>query len=652
MSKKKKKTNSLSMKRMAEGWKRAQEANEKDLITKAMVYGIQRASAKTMSPSDAAEFLKRARRLSLVNRETFFAIDPSDRADIGTYAFNTCEGDFTKFSSTVLKLMNMYQSRGDTTIDVTTVIVYYSIFNGYKIKTPQFVDRKLLKMSLESFAASLLTVGRNPFKITVFEPSHNNKLFESLGLEKPRYFRKILKLVIKLIGENKVGYGLHYPVMDYIIPVVDNPRNKQLEYLQKLFQLRKFQVEEIFGNVKDLTTANEEMMIAWNKATDGFIYNLEMKAILQHLKRLEDTGILMPTFNRFEIYDHFAKYDKVDVKHLRKLRIAPRYVYDGFFWKDVFQHNAEIRVPCGRYKTVEEIKPYIQAAAQMHILRLRDFDTNRTKSLNKTNDRMQARLLITLSAVKDCTTFFVKEVKEVLESIRSLYNRDFYLQIEYNPYYVSSGLGRDLPEYVRVISDIHCDVNKDKGYLFDFKDDFVINCGDTGSNVKEARNWIRTNMRRGVVVAGNHLGYTHSYPEKDGAENFEEWGNYVHPWNTKNVQIKELMETFKRITPVTALSNTVKETDGMIIIGTTLYTDFKLFGEDNKPMCVMEAAHKLNDFRYCSYFINKAPKGAQRDCYVEKYSTSHYLLQHNLCCRYLKAQLEKYKKKKRVILAL
>jgi len=60
---------------------------------------------------------------------------------------------------------------------------------------------------------------------------------------------------------------------------------------------------------------------------------------------------------------------------------------------------------------------------------------------------------------------------------------------------------------LRVIADIHADINKKKNYQFDFGDDFIIACGDISGDRYTTENWIKANIKNGVFVEGNHLGY-------------------------------------------------------------------------------------------------------------------------------------------------
>ena len=73
---------------------------------------------------------------------------------------------------------------------------------------------------------------------------------------------------------------------------------------------------------------------------------------------------------------------------------------------------------------------------------------------------------------------------------------------------------------LRIISDIHCDINSGQNTNFDFApDDFVICCGDISGDRITTEQWINNNLKQGIVVGGNHLGYTHFTYDKEESLN-------------------------------------------------------------------------------------------------------------------------------------
>lgn len=133
---------------------------------------------------------------------------------------------------------------------------------------------------------------------------------------------------------------------------------------------------------------------------------------------------------------------------------------------------------------------------------------------------------------------------------------------------------------LRIISDIHADINKDKNYQFDFGDDFIVNCGDTAGDRIAIASWVSTNIKRGVFVEGNHLGYNRiTYDSGD----------------TKQESVKFLKNKFKSGN-VRFLENNVYCEEDIVFVGCTLYTDFNLY--ENPIYCLNLARKAMNDFRY------------------------------------------------------
>ena len=50
---------------------------------------------------------------------------------------------------------------------------------------------------------------------------------------------------------------------------------------------------------------------------------------------------------------------------------------------------------------------------------------------------------------------------------------------------------------LRIISDIHCDINTNDSFKYDFDDDFVIYCGDISGDRFKTGKWIKNNIKQG-----------------------------------------------------------------------------------------------------------------------------------------------------------
>lgn len=135
---------------------------------------------------------------------------------------------------------------------------------------------------------------------------------------------------------------------------------------------------------------------------------------------------------------------------------------------------------------------------------------------------------------------------------------------------------------IRIISDLHLDVNADYPLkLADNKTKTVV-CGDVAGNFETASAWLDNNVKNGVMVAGNHIVYNHS-PHS----------------------IQYLTTQYEKCFPLTApfsfLHNSFKIIDDVVFVGGTLWTDYNLFGQEQQGISMWAAKRALNDFRYGQY---------------------------------------------------
>lgn len=133
---------------------------------------------------------------------------------------------------------------------------------------------------------------------------------------------------------------------------------------------------------------------------------------------------------------------------------------------------------------------------------------------------------------------------------------------------------------LRIVSDIHIDINKSRNYQFDFGDDFIVACGDISGDRFATEDWVNANIRKGVFVEGNHLGYNRVTFDED---------------DTKEHSIKYLKRKFKKGS-IRFLENDLYIVDDIVFVGCTLYSDFSLY--DKPVYCSRLASKSMNDFIY------------------------------------------------------
>lgn len=171
---------------------------------------------------------------------------------------------------------------------------------------------------------------------------------------------------------------------------------------------------------------------------------------------------------------------------------------------------------------------------------------------------------------------------------------------------------------IKVISDLHIDINHRVTWQFD-PDTFYVICGDISGDAEITRDFVKKHIKQGVFVAGNHLGYSSKITLEDS--------------------LALLRSEFNK-GKVRFLNNNVYTIKNTVFIGTTLWTDFNLYG--CVPECMEIAWNCLNDYRYVKTFNEKY--GMVRT--LGPITTLGYF-QKNVA--YLEKQLEKYKDKKVVI---
>ena len=136
---------------------------------------------------------------------------------------------------------------------------------------------------------------------------------------------------------------------------------------------------------------------------------------------------------------------------------------------------------------------------------------------------------------------------------------------------------------LRILSDVHCDIIGFRDTSFDFGDDFVICCGDISGDRFSTEFWINRNMKQGIAIGGNHLGYQEVTEDK---------------YDSFNLSIKYLQNKFKE--KIYFLENQSIVIDDIVFVGCVLFSDFKLYNQ--KTLCELVASKSLNDYRYVKLF--------------------------------------------------
>lgn len=131
---------------------------------------------------------------------------------------------------------------------------------------------------------------------------------------------------------------------------------------------------------------------------------------------------------------------------------------------------------------------------------------------------------------------------------------------------------------IRILSDLHLDINKDHPFSLSDTETFTILCGDISGNPQQTIEWINNNIKQGVFVEGNHIGY-------DSQHSIQYIENFITSY-------------YPNTAPITYLKNTYKIIDDIVFVGGILWTDFNLYGNATQLLFKLYASQLVNDFRY------------------------------------------------------
>lgn len=150
---------------------------------------------------------------------------------------------------------------------------------------------------------------------------------------------------------------------------------------------------------------------------------------------------------------------------------------------------------------------------------------------------------------------------------------------------------------IRIVSDLHVDVNYQ--YALDYPKDntFTVVAGDVSGDPEITSRWISENISKGVFVAGNHIVYNH-----------------------RGISLRELKEGLAQEFPISKdvsfldanVGDFAKKIENVLFLGSTLYVDGKLKSKYNPDGIVQKSGvimeNSLNDFiwGYSEYGMLKA----------------------------------------------
>lgn len=462
---------------------------------------------------------------------------------------------------------------------------------------------------MNNFVLSIASIGsESPIYIRIFDDmllrAIKNKYdicIDKYPLAVKLYFNAMTK-----VFDTRQKTAVEIPKIEFMRAVFYKKEYEILKKVEKEFKVPFLRIQEILENINIYTPSTElAVALAYIKSLGSDKTNTDVEKFMLKLTdsvNLEDTTLYFNTLrpsweNEFKAIKFYASVNKT--------RLYNKYVNIDFFRYGGLNANASIFVNCRNCISFDELEPLIDCAYK---LGMHKFFKKEVRSLYNS----ATVLKITLFDVTFTQACDYDNLKGKLKKLRSESLKDIVFEVQYfSKRSIKGELMAKETECIRIIGDIHIDINKAQDYVFDFKDDFVVNCGDTSGDALTTSTWVMNNMRQGVFVHGNHLGYS--------------------GYNTLNKSIELLEKAFPDTGLVRYLNNSVYNYKGIIFLGCCLYTDFKLYGEDKQDNCKVAAARGMNDFVYPTYEDkNGVIRKLTTDDYEEFFIKSRLFLKEKL----------------------
>ena len=521
--------------------------------------------------------------LKITSPETFL-YSSENIGDNSLNLYNTCESVEDFYYKSLIALKKRAEM-GETDIELREFFLVLA----------DMLDRdqtNITNMELSVWVKNLLTTLVNathpsPYIMKFIDPRMRAEVEEQTGLNLkhyPKFFRAFLQAFNELAkGKYILPSSLFFPKLEFVFPVYKDTRQHQELYLANAFCIPLEHVRSVMKHASDLSQDTTELRVGLEalKAEKNY-KNMNLDGIVLELQRIATKE----NFKTYPTMKHFSEPFKVmgvPRAFLLDRRVTRPCVNWELYQKSFKPYFANVQINCSTL-TKHAIEAHMDAAKNICLLRC--YFYKYIKNMKQGSYTFK----ITLTNVKEMTQEFVEFVKSKIEQIKSSTNMEFFAEIVYSNKEVLKKVETTGTTHIRVISDIHADYNRSQNYVFNFGDDFVINCGDTGGDAKTCIEWHRNYVKHGITIAGNHLGYNSSHPELNVGE--------FHVDNTKNSQIKELGGVLSDHDKVLFMSNSTTEYKGIIIIGTTLFTDFALYGDKHIEEAMQYAKNTMNDFRY------------------------------------------------------
>ena len=183
---------------------------------------------------------------------------------------------------------------------------------------------------------------------------------------------------------------------------------------------------------------------------------------------------------------------------------------------------------------------------------------------------------------------------------------------------------------VKILSDLHLDINSNTPLSLPDTDVFTIICGDISGHMSDTVNWINQNVKQGVFVEGNHIGYN----------------NKKH--SVQYLQ-SELQKQFPIDSDISYLYDNHKVIGDYVFVGGILWTNYMLNGEAFHFYDKQVALSYMNDFTYDHYNVIDTRIEHENGLVVKKLRPENCITMFYKTKNAIREACEKYTDKKIIV---
>lgn len=529
---------------------------ERNLITYKEYYGRKHfmqdfflSVAKSLSHYYSPEYYKKIspclkdKRIEILNPELFFHyIFPVEAFDY--FAFKQASSLKVYMQKLIMELKKIL-NYGASYIPLYSLFINLAFVLEEEINTIEEVR--------ECIDTLLLVISdmerKNPICIRIFDSNTLSKI-SNVSF---KYYKEVINIYLqsyyKQVIQVKSGY-LRSPSFEVIKSVFHSVEELYIQYLYLVFGLPTENIREFVYSFNSVDPTSSELLVGLEiLKSKSPCKDVNLDEVIQELIKLKENTF----YTQYKEQEPWENYISNYFKKLGKrdtFRMKTIYTDSRFFLEHTPLASSTFIINCKDEPTISQLDEYIEMCLCINNTRNKSFMKQRVKPVGT------KIILKDVQTPSSILTSFLQS-KEI-----EIFNRNFNtvnFEINYYPniFKKSKFFTPEKTDSFYLSSDSHFNPSKIKKssiLVNKYTKYFNIFCGDASDNPQESVNWLKNSLKYGVFTNG---------------ESFSLNSN-----STLQDNINLLRKEFPLNSPLKYLNNNCVEINGVIFIGSCLYTDF------------------------------------------------------------------------------